>query len=192
MSATGSGGGAASAGSGAFSGAMAGIQIGSQLAAGYGQYKMQKLQNRYAKESALAAINLDREILIRRSNEEARAYSQANLDLQRRAMEAEASANVAAGEAGVAGISVDRIKNNIRRQEDTIKSRQKQSFDSRMASIDDQFTKAAQSMVARMQGLTPPTMPNLVATVAQSVGPMVANSNMATEFDNWWGETFDE
>lgn len=190
MSATGSGGGAASAGSGAFAGAMVGMQIGSQLAAGYGQYKLQKLQNKYAKESALAAINLDREILIRRSTEEARAYSQANIDLQRRSMEAEASANVAAGEAGVSGISVDRIKNNIKRQEGQISVRQKQSFDSRMDSIDDQFTKAAQGMVARMQGLPPPTMPNLVATVAQAVGPMVADSDMATDFDAWWGSKF--
>lgn len=177
--------------SGAFSGAMAGLQFGSQLAAGYGQYQMQKFQNEAARESALAAINLDREILIRRSNEEARAYVQSGMDLQRRSMEAEASANVAAGEAGVSGISVDRIKNNIRRQESTIKTRQKQSFDSRMDAIDDQFTKAAQGMVARMQGLTPPAQPNLLAMAAQSFGPMLADSDMAGDFDSWWGSKFD-
>ena len=174
-----------------FQAGMAGLQFGSQVGAGYSQYKMQELQNQYARESALAAINLDREILIRRSNEEARAYVQSGMDLQRRSMEAEASANVAAGEAGVAGISVDRIKNNIRRQEDTIKTRQKQSFDSRMDAIDDQFTKAAQGMVARMQGLTPPAQPNLLAMAAQSFGPMLADSDMASDFDSWWGSKFD-
>lgn len=182
--------GSGSTGAGAFSGAMAGLQFGSQLAAGYGQYQMQKMQNEIAKESALAAINLDREILIRRTNEEARAFVQSGMDLQRRAMEAEASANVAAGEAGVAGISVDRIKNNIRRQASTIKTRQKQSFDSRMDAIDDQFTKAAQGMVARMQGLTPPTEPNLLAMAAHSFGPMLADSDVASDFDAWWGEKF--
>ena len=178
-------------GAGSFAGAMAGLQFGAQLGAGYSAYKMQELQNQYAKESALAAINLDREILIRRSNEEARAYVQSGMDLQRRSMEAEATANVAAGEAGVSGISVDRIKNNIRSQEGTIKSRQKQSFDSRMANIDDQFTKAAQGMVARMQGLTPPAQPNLIAMAAQSFGPMLADSGVSDSFDSWWGSKFE-
>lgn len=176
----------------AFAAGMAGLQFGSQVGAAYGQYEMQQLQNEYAKESALAAINLDREILIRRSNEEARAYVQSGMDLQRRSMEAEASANVAAGEAGVAGISVDRIKNNIRRQEGTIRSRQKQSFDSRMDNIDDQFTRAAQQMVSRMQSLTPPAQPNLLAMAAQSFGPMLADSDTASDFDSWWGSKFDE
>ena len=84
-----------------FSAAMSGLQFGAQYAAARNQTKMMELQNKYARESALAAINLDREILIRRSNEEARAYVQSGMDLQRRSMEAEASANVAAGEAGV-------------------------------------------------------------------------------------------
>jgi len=174
----------------AFAAGMAGLQFGSQVAAGYSQLEMQKLQNQYARESALAAINLDREILIRRTNEEARAYTQANIDLQRRSMEAEASANVSAGEANISGISVDRIKDNIKRQEGQISVRQKQSFDSRMANIDDQFTKAAQGMVARMQGLTPPAQPNLLAMAAQSFGPMLADTSVASDFDAWWGSKF--
>jgi len=173
-----------------FAAGMAGLQFGSQIAAARNQYEMQKLQNQYARESALAAINLDREILIRRSNEEARAYVQSGMDLQRRSMEAEASANVAAGEAGVSGISVDRIKNNIRRQESTIKTRQKQSFDSRMDTIDDQFAKAAAGMVARMKGLTPPAQPNLLAMAAQSFAPLLEGSDMAKSFDSWWGSKF--
>lgn len=184
-------GGSSGGGISAFSGLMGGMQFGSQLGAAYGAYNMQKLQNKYARESALAAINLDREILIRRSSEEARAYSQANIDLQRRSMEAEASANVAAGEAGVSGISVDRIKDNIKRQEGQISVRQKQSFDSRMDAIDDQFTKAAQGMVARMQGLTPPAQPNLLAMAANSFAPMLADSDMASDFDSWWGSKFE-
>lgn len=190
MSGTGSGGGGggAAAGSGAFAGAMAGMQFGAQLAAGYNAYEMQKLQNEYAREDALAAIQLDQELIIRRSNEEGRAYTQQNLDLQRRAMEAEATANVQIAEAGIDGITVDRLINNLKRQEAKISVRQKQTYESKQQALDDQFTRAAQTMVARMQGLTPPTEPNLMAITAQSFGPMLADSKAATEFDEWWGD----
>ena len=176
----------------AFAGAMAGLQFGSQVGAAYGQYEMQKLQNQYAKENALAALQLNQDILIRRSGEEARAYTQASMDRQRRAMELEAQANVAAGEAGVAGISVDRIQANIRRQESTIATRQKQSFDSRMDNIDDQFTRASSQMVARMQGLTPPSQPNLLAIASKSFGTYLADGEIAESFDDWWGGLFPE
>ena len=187
MSEAGSGGGAAG-GSGAFAGAMAGMQFGAQLGAGYNAYKMQELQNEYARENALAAIQLDQEILIRRSGEEARAYTQQNLDLQRRAMEAEASANVQVAEAGIGGVTVKRLMDNIKRQEAQITTRQEQSYQSRQQGINDQFTRAAQTMVARMQSLTPPAQPNIMALAAQSFGPMLATSDVATDFDAWWGD----
>lgn len=190
MSST-SGGGSGGGGDGAFSAGMAGMQFGAQLGAAYSAYNMQKLQNEFSRESALAAIQLDSDILIRRTNEEARAYSQANLDLQRRSMEAEASANVAFAESGIGGVTVERLQNNIKRQEAQISSRQNQSFESRMDNINDQFTRASQTMVARMQGLTPPTQPNLLAMAAQSFGPMLANTNAASDFDEWWGSKFD-
>ena len=61
-----------------------------------------------------------------------------------------------------------------------------------MDNIDDQFTRAAQQMVSRMQSLTPPAQPNLLAMAAQSFGPMLADSDMASDFDSWWGSKFDE
>ena len=179
-----------SAGSGAFSGAMAGLQFGSQLGAAYGQYNIQKLQNRLASEAAQESYAFTQDLLIRRSEEEARAYSQSKVDLQRRAMEAEASANVAAGEAGVSGISVEAIQRNISRQADKIALRQKQSYQSRQASIDDQNTQALNQMVARMQGLPPATQPNILAMATKSFAPLLVDSDMANDFDSWWGEKF--
>ena len=173
-----------------FSAAMSGLQFGSQLGAARNQTKMMELQNQFARENALAALQLDHDILIRRSGEEARAYTQASMDRQRRAMEVEAQANVAAGEAGVAGISVERIQRNIRRQESTIATRQKQSFDSRMDAIDDQFSKAAAGMVARMQSLTPPSQPNLLAIASKSFGSFLEGGELAQSFDDWWGGLF--
>lgn len=178
-------------GDGSFSGLMAGMQFGSQAGAAYAAYNMQKLQNEFAREDALAAITLDREILIRRSTEEARAYTQQNLDLQRRSMEAESSANVQMAEAGVGGITVKRLLDNISRQEAKISSRAKETYQSRQKNIDDQFTRAAQTMVARMQGLSPPSEPNYLAMAAGSFGPSMASTNAADNFDSWWEGVFD-
>ena len=180
----------ANAGSGAFSGAMAGLQFGSQLGAGYSAYQMQKLQNKYATEAAQESYDFTQDLLIKRTEEEARAFSQSSVDRQRRAMELEAQANVAAGEAGIAGISVDAIQRNIKRQEGQVELRQKQSFESRMDAIEAQNQQALSTMVARMQGLTPPTQPNILAMAASSAAPFMMDSGVADSFDSWWGEKF--
>lgn len=175
--------------SSAFTGAMLGLQFGSQLGASQGNYELQKLQNEMRSESAREAMELDREILIRRRKEESRAYVQSNIDLQRRALEAEARAIVSTGEAGIEGISVDNIKTAIRRQEGQTRQRQKETHDSKQAAIDDSFTRSLQTMLARMQGLTPPAQPNLLAIASQSFAPAI-DSKMADSFDNWFDETF--
>ena len=181
----------ANAGAGAFAGAMAGLSFGSQLGAGYSAYQMQKLQNKYAMESAQESYDFTQDLLIKRTEEEARAFSQSSVDRKRRAMELEAMANVAAGEAGVAGISVEAIHRNIKRQEGQIELRQEQSFESKMDAIEAQNQQALSTMVARMQGLTPPTQPNILAMAVSSAAPFMMDSEMADSFDSWWGETFE-
>ena len=193
-STTGTGGGASGAtgsGGGAFAGAMAGLQFGAQLGAGYSQYEMQKLQNKYASEAAQESYAFTQDLLIKRTEEEARAYTQSINDRQLRAMELESQANLIAGEAGVSGISVDRIHDNIKRQEGQVATRQKQSFDSRMDAIDAQNQQALSSMVARMQGLTPPSQPNIMAMAVESASPFLMDSEMAGDFNEWWEGLFD-
>lgn len=173
-----------------FTAAMMGMNFGSQLGAAEGNYEMQKLQNEMRTESAKEAMQLDKEILIRRKKEESRAYVQSNVDLQRRALEAESRANVSMGEAGIEGLSVDNVKSAIRRQEGQTRQRQKETFDSKMDTIDDSFTRSLQTMLARMQGLTPPAQPNLLAIATQSLAPMADNTKMVNAFDTWFEETF--
>ena len=173
----------------AFTGAMMGLQFGSQLGAAQGNYEMTKLQNEMRSESAKEAMSLDREILIRRRKEESRAYVQSNIDLQRRALEAESRANVSMGEAGIEGLSVDNVKSAIRRQEGQTRQRQKETYDSKQKSIDDAFERSLQTMLARMQGLTPPAQPNLLAIASQSFAPAI-DSKMADSFDNWFEGLF--
>jgi len=173
----------------AFTGLMMGMNFGSQLGAAEGNYALQGLQNEMRTESAKEAMELDKEILIRRRKEESRAYVQSNIDLQRRALEAESKANVSMGEAGIKGLSVDNVKSAIRRQEGQTRQRQKETFDSKQQTIDDSFQRSLQTMLARMQGLTPPAQPNLLAIASQSFAPAI-DSDMADSFDNWFDETF--
>ncbi len=186
-----SGSGSSGGGISAFSGLMGGMQFGSQLGAAYGAYNMQKLQNKYATKAAQESYAFTQDLLIKRTEEESRAYTQSVNDRQLRAMELEAQANVAAGEAGVSGISVERIHNNIKRQEGQIAIRQKQSFNSRMDAIEAQNAQALSTMVARMQSLTPPSQPNILAMALESAAPFVTDSEMATNFDKWWEGLFD-
>jgi hypothetical protein len=173
----------------AFAGAMMGMNCGSQLGAASSNYAMTKLQNEMRTESAKDAMDLDREILIRRRKEESRAYVQSNIDLQRRALEAESRANVSMGEAGIEGLSVDNVKSAIRRQEGQTRQRSKETFDSKLDTIDDSFERSLQAMLARMQGLTPPAQPNLLAIASQSFAPAI-DSKMADSFDGWFDKTF--
>lgn len=170
-------------------GAMAGLQLGSSYMAQKGAADMQELRNAQAEKSAKAALELDQEILLRRTQQEREAYAQSNFDLQRRAMELEATANVSAGEAGVSGISVEAVASNIRRQAGEVKTRSKKSYENRLDSLEDSHTKSVQNMVARIQGLPPVTQPNLLAT-ALSVGSQYITSDNIDSSNAWFSETF--
>ena len=77
----------------------------------------------------------------------------------------------------------------IRRQEGQTRQRSKETFDSKMDTIDDSFERSLQTMLARMQGLTPPAQPNLLAIATQSFAPAI-DTGVAKSFDGWFDETF--
>jgi len=174
-------------------GAMAGLQAGSSYMAQKGAADMQEFRNKAATKSAKAALKQDQKILLRKSQEEQEAYAQSNFDRKRRAMELEASANVAAGEAGVSGISVDRIMSNIGRQEGEIGVRAKKTYESTLASLADANAQAVSRMVARIQGLPPVTQPNLLATALTAFEPMLTDEAVESSdaaINGWWEGTF--
>lgn len=168
----------AETGAGGVSPAM-GIMMVGQLASSYlaqqNAADLQKIRNDAAEKSAKAALRQDQEILLRKTQEEREAFAQSNFDRQRMAMEIQSQANVAAGEAGVSGISVDRIQSNIDRQSGEIGVRSKKSFESTLASLEDTHDKAVANMVNRIQGLPPVTQPNLLATAFNVATPYVAS-----------------
>lgn len=155
--------------------AMAGLQFGTSIGAQEGQARLLELSNQAATESAQQAYQLDRSILLRRKQEEGQAFAQSNFDRQRLAMEAEAQANLAAGEAGVSGVSVDRITKDIARQSGEIGQRAKNTFENKNAALQDSQTKSLNNMVARMTGLPPVVQPNLLATAITTTAPYVAS-----------------
>ena len=158
-------------------GAMSGLQLGSSYMAAKGQAEMQELSNEFAEDSAKLAYQTDKNILIRRRQEEGEAFAQANFDRQRRAMELQAQANVSAGEAGVSGISVDRITRDIDRQSGEVGQRAKKSYENRLAAVDDQQTRAINTMMGRMANLPPVVQPNLLATAITTAAPYVASAD---------------
>ena len=155
--------------------ALSGLQLGSSYMAQKGQADMQELSNEFAEDSAKLAFQTDKNILIRRRQEEGEAFAQSNFDRQRMAMELEAQANVAAGEAGVSGISVDRITRDIGRQSGEVGQRAKKSYENRLAAVDDQQTRAVNTMVGRMANLPPVVQPNLLAMAITTAAPYVAS-----------------
>lgn len=162
-------------------GAMAGLQLGSSFMAQQGAADLQEIQNRAATRGALQALGTDREI-VKRGLEEAReAKGQTDFDRKRQAMELQASANVSAAEGGVEGVSVERVMNNIRRQEGEVAVRTNKTYQSRLAAVGDRYDKSVANMVSRIQGLPPVVKPNLLASVISVTAPYVASG--ALEFD---------
>ena len=156
-------------------GIMMGGQFLSSVMAQQSQARMQEIQNKIATEAANRAYQTDKNILIRRRQEEGEAFAQSNFDRQRMAMELQAQANVSAGEAGVSGVSVDRITRDIDRQSGEVGQRMKKSYESRLASLDDQQTRAINTMMGRMANLPPVMQPNLLATAINVAAPYVAS-----------------
>ena len=172
-----------------------GIMMGGQFLSGIlsqqNAASMQKIRNDAAEKAAKAALRQDQKILLRKSQEEQEAYAQSNFDRKRRAMELEASANVAAGEAGVSGISVDRIMSNIGRQEGEIGVRAKKTYEGKLASIEDSHTKAVNNMIARMNSLPPVVQPNLLATAINVASPYLADAD-TSKVDAWFADLFND
>jgi hypothetical protein len=104
-------------------------------------------------------------------------------------MEMASQATVSAGEGNVSGNSVRAQQRAIKFKEGEIKTRDDKSYESIMASIRDQNTKAINRMVTRMNSLPTPQTPNLLAT-AINIGANNMTGQAAESFDGWFEDTF--
>lgn len=165
--------------------AMFGLQLGSSLSAASAARKMQQLQNKYAKQSAQRARALDKKVLIRKADETSDAFGQQAFDREIAAMEMESMANVMAGEGGVSGISVQRIMDDINRQEGLQEVRQDKSFASAMESIRDENEASIQNMINRYMSLPPVPVVNPLAIAINTAAPYVSSG--AVDIDSLFG-----
>ena len=166
-----------------------GMQIGSSYAQGQANARMTGLRNQAATASATSALAIDQAILLRQTSEQADKFSQRSVDRGRAAMKMASTATVMAGEGNDSGNSVRAQQRAIKFKEGEIKTRDDKSYESVMASIRDQNTKAINRMVSRMNSLPTPQTPNLLAT-AINVGASNMTGAAAESFDGWFNETF--
>jgi len=166
-----------------------GLQIGSAYAQGQANARMTGIRNQAATASATSALAIDQAILLRQTREQADRFSQRSVDRGRAAMEMASQATVSAGEGNVSGNSVRAQQRAIKFKEGEIKTRDDKSYESVMASIRDQNTKAINRMVARMNSLPTPQTPNLLAT-AINIGAGNMTGQAAESFDGWFEDTF--
>lgn len=166
-----------------------GMQLGASYSAAQSDARMTGIRNRALTASAQSALDIDQKILLRQASEQGDKFSQRSFDIATRSRELASEAIVAAGESGVSGNSVKAQQRKIKFQEGQIAVRSEKSYDSVMATIADNNTKAINNMVARMNGLPPVNTPSLLAT-ALNVGAGQMTGTAATGFDTWFGETF--
>lgn len=166
-----------------------GMQLGASYSAAESGARMTGIRNRALTSSAQNALDIDQKILLRQASEQGDKFSQRSFDIATRSRELASEAIVAAGESGVSGNSVKAQQRKIKFQEGQIAVRSKKSYDSVMATIADNNTKAINNMVARMNNLPPVNTPSLLAT-ALNVGAGQMTGTAADKFDGWFKETF--
>jgi len=129
-------------------------------------------------EAAEAAYNQDVKIIERRKQEEIRAAAQAQEDVYRDALQKTATARVAAGEAGVAGLSVDSLLRDISFQEGTVQTRNVGTLRNTVGALEDDKTRAYSNMVSRFNSMSPIAQPNFIGTSLQVAGNYATEANI--------------
>lgn len=131
-----------------------------------------------AHQAAEAAYTEDVKIIERRKKEEIRAAAQAQEDVYRDALQKTATARVAAGEAGVAGLSVDSLLRDISFQEGTVQTRNVGALRNTVGALEDDKTRAYANMSNRMNSLSPVAQPNFLGTSLQVAGNYATEANI--------------
>ena len=101
-------------------------------------YVGQQQQAKAQRSAADYAYQNTRAQLLRRANEEAVATGEASADTVKEAMKRRAEVNVQAGESGLAGVSIGALLNEVSMEEGTILSRNENTFENRLAALNDQ------------------------------------------------------
>jgi hypothetical protein len=172
----------------------------SQQAAAQAQYQTQVAQARNqeimdnAKLAQESYLRQAQQLNLRQQQEDEKA-GQDIQQTQREAAQARATVRVAAGESGIAGLSVDNLLRDFYRQEDVFNESVRRNRDfSRLQSQQDMLglQAEAQGRIASIRPYIPEPIvrPNLLGTALQIVGDVASRgSNMADQYkrykDGW-------
>tara|TARA_R100000458_G_scaffold19818_1_gene17544 strand:- start:390 stop:935 length:546 start_codon:yes stop_codon:yes gene_type:complete len=159
------------------SAALSGAQLGLGLSATENEAKMAELKRQNLTDSAKENFKINTKILLRKAEEQERAYVQSRMDTQVEAMEAESASMVAAGESGVGGNSVQGVLNDIKRQKGKIDVRNKVTYANVVEGIKNTHTQQIHQMISAINGIPAVPTPDYLTPFVSAASTFATESN---------------
>jgi len=173
-----------------FSAASSGAQLGLGLSATENEAKMAELRRENLTDSAKESFKINSKILLRKADEQERAFVQSRMDTQIEAMEAESAQMVAAGESGVGGNSVEGVLNDIKRQKGKIDVRNKVTYANVIEGIKNTHTQQIHQMISAINGIPAVPTPDYLTPFVSAASTFATESNFkALGWNNSTSET---
>jgi hypothetical protein len=135
-----------------------------------GQMQSYKAQQQQYMENARAAQEAARnryKAIQNTLRSEQRKSTNESMDASKDALKARSSARVAAGEAGVAGLSVNALLSDFASQEEAYLGRIDQNYDTVFMSYEDEKTGAFDTARARINSVSQPVKPSFLGAAVQ-------------------------
>lgn len=120
------------------------------------EHNAQSQKSKANKNNALDAFSANIKALDTRETQEKDASAQTIMQADRQARAADALAKVSAGEAGVAGASVDAVLANLTRQKNTFDVSEKENLGNKISQIEQQKTGVGADAQSRINAVPPP------------------------------------
>jgi len=164
------------------SAALSGAQLGLGISAAQNEAKMAELKGKNLTDSAKENFKINSKILLRKADEQERAFVQSRMDTQIEAMEAESAQKVAAGESGVGGNSVEGVLNDIKRQKGKIDVRNKVTYANVIEGIKNTHTQQIHQMISAINGIPAVPTPDYLTPFVSAASTFATPDNLKALF----------
>jgi hypothetical protein len=164
------------------SAALSGAQLGLGISATQNEAKMAELKGKNLTDSAKENFRINSKILLRKADEQERAFVQSSMDTQVEAMEAESAQMVAAGESGVSGNSVEGVLNDIKRQKGKIDVRNKVTYANVIEGIKNTHTQQIHQMISAINGIPAIPTPDYLTPFVSAASTFATPDNLKALF----------
>ncbi len=160
------------------SAATSGAQMGMGMSATESNARMAQIRSDMLTDSAKEDLKLNTKISLRKAEEQERAYVQEQVDSKIAAMELKSSANVASGESGVTGQSVEDVVNDVERQRGQIDLRNKITYKNNIESIRNTHTQNIHKMISAINGIPAVPTPDYLTPFVSAVSSFSTPDNI--------------